>query len=120
MLYHAKMVNLGNNRCHQHGGVESSPGAGYARTVDGTQEIYTFQLTQSTAAFRLWTAPPSKRIFKDDPLPTATGNEIKVYAAQNEFEPFQIAVNPTASGPLAVTLPSKPKVAKVRRRRYQI
>lgn len=85
-------------------GLNLCPAPGGASPLDETQEIYTFQLTQSTTALALWTAPPSKRIFKTDPMPTATGNEIKLYAAQNEVEPFQLVVKPTTTGPLVVTV----------------
>ncbi|MEZ4660538.1 MAG: hypothetical protein R2911_23525 [Caldilineaceae bacterium] len=67
-------------------------------------ESYTYQLTQSTAAYQLWTAPPSQRIFKDDAVPTESGAAIKVYAARNEFEPFQVVVNPAAAGDVVVNI----------------
>ncbi len=67
-------------------------------------EPYTFQLTQSTAAYQLWTTPPSERVFKDSLLPFATGSEVKLYAARNEFEPFQLVVRPSASGNVAVSI----------------
>lgn len=69
-------------------------------------EPYTYQLSQSTAGYQLWTTPPSERVFKDDPLPAATGAEVKVYAAGNEFEPFQVVVRPAASGTVNVSLDS--------------
>lgn len=67
-------------------------------------EVYTYQLTQSTAGYQLWTTPPSERVFKDSPVPTASGAEVKVYAAQNEFEPFQVVVNPAASGNVNINI----------------
>ncbi len=67
-------------------------------------ESYTFQLTQSTAAFQFWTTPPSERVFKDSPAPQGSGAELKVYAARNEFEPFQLVVKPAASGAVVVSL----------------
>ena len=36
-------------------------------------EPYTYALTQATAAYQLWTTPPSVRVFKDAPTPTDTG-----------------------------------------------
>jgi hypothetical protein len=77
-----------------------------ARPVVAVSDIepYTYQLTQSTAAFQFWTTPPSERVFLDSPVPTATGAEVKVYVARNEFEPFQIVVRPVASGSAAVSL----------------
>lgn len=68
------------------------------------QEPYTFTLTQTTTTLAAWTAPPSRRVFQDDQLPTATGDEVKVYAAANEFEPFQIVVKPTQAIPVPVTV----------------
>jgi hypothetical protein len=67
-------------------------------------ESYTYKLTQSTSAYQFWTTPPSERVFKDAAVPTATGTEVKVYAAQNEFEPFQVVVKPTSSGNVAVSI----------------
>ena len=69
-------------------------------------ESYTFKLTQSTAAYQFWTTLPSEHVFKDSPAPVITGTEVKVYAAQNEFEPFQIVVRPTASGNVTVNVGS--------------
>ena len=67
-------------------------------------ENYTYQLTQSTQAYQIWTTLPSERVFKDDALPTATGSGVKVYAAKNEFEPFIIVVKPAASGSVTVSV----------------
>ena len=67
-------------------------------------EAYTYQLSQSTAAYQFWTAPPSERIFKDSAVPSENGADIKVYAAKNEFEPFQVVVKPAASGSLTVSM----------------
>lgn len=69
-------------------------------------EAYTYRLTQSTAAFQLWTTPPSERVFKDSPVPSTSGSEVKVYAARNEFEPFQVVVRPAASGTISVSVDS--------------
>lgn len=65
---------------------------------------FTYALTQSTAAYQLWTTPPSERVFKDDAVPTETGSGVKVYAAKNEFEPFQVVVKPAASGNVSVNI----------------
>ena len=77
------------------------PTIGEAQTED-----YTFKLTQSTAAYQFWTTPPSERVFKTDAVPTDTSSEVKVYAAKNEFEPFQIVVKPTSSGNVTVSIGS--------------
>ncbi len=68
------------------------------------QEIYTHQLTQSTSGYQFWTTPPSERVFRDDGVPAETGSEVKVYAAQNEFEPFQVIVRPASSGNVTVNM----------------
>jgi len=65
-------------------------------------EDYTYKLTQSTSAYQVWTTPPSERVFKEIEVPSDTGSEVKVYAAKNEFEPFQIIVKPTSSGNITV------------------
>jgi len=67
-------------------------------------ELYTYALTESDSGHKLWTAPPSVRVFKDDAVPTNTYSGIKVYAAKNEFEPFQIVVNPTSSENITVSI----------------
>lgn len=67
-------------------------------------EVYTYQLTQSSGAYQFWTTPPIERVFKDSAVPAATGSEVKVYAARNEFEPFQVVVKPGSSGNVTVSL----------------
>ncbi len=59
-----------------------------------SQEIenYSYKLNQSNQQFTFWTTLPCEKVFKDSPVPTEIGSEIKVYAAKNEFEPFQIIV----------------------------
>ncbi|RLC14736.1 MAG: hypothetical protein DRI57_13985, partial [Deltaproteobacteria bacterium] len=67
-------------------------------------EVYTHKLTQSDSSYDFWTTPPSERVFKDDELPSETASEVRVYAAKNEFEPFQIVVRPSASGSVSVNI----------------
>lgn len=69
-------------------------------------EDYTYQLTQSNASYQFWTTPPSERVFKDTAVPEKTEAEVKVYAAKNEFEPFQIVVKPASSGSVTVNAPN--------------
>lgn len=66
-------------------------------------ESYTYKLTQSTEDYDIWTTLPSERVFKDLAVPETTGSEVKVYAAKNEFEPFQVIVNPESSGNVTVS-----------------
>lgn len=77
-----------------------------AATTADDSEAYTYRLTQSTAAYQFWTTLPSEHVFKDSPVPAAAGSEVKVYAAKNEFEPFQIVVRPASSGNVTVNLGS--------------
>ncbi|WP_028315522.1 glycoside hydrolase domain-containing protein [Desulfatibacillum aliphaticivorans] len=72
--------------------------------ADDELENYTFTLTQSTAGHTFWTTPPSERVFKDDAPPEETGSQVLVYTAKNEFEPFQIVVNPASTGNVQVTI----------------
>jgi hypothetical protein len=69
-------------------------------------ESYTHKLTQSTGSYLIWTTTPSERIFKDSLVPVDTGPEIKVYAARNEFEPFQVVVRTASSGNVTVNIDS--------------
>jgi hypothetical protein len=77
-----------------------------AQAAPPDYETYTYALTQSTAAYQLWTTPPSERVFKDNPIPAASGSDVKVYVAKNEFEPFQVVVKPAASGNVTVSIDS--------------
>jgi len=75
-----------------------------ARPLGADTEEYTYRLSQSTTAYQFWTTPPSSRVFKTDAVPTTSGAAVKVYAAKNEFEPFQVVLKPTASGSVTVSL----------------
>ncbi len=65
---------------------------------------HTCRLTQSTAAYELWTTTPADKVFKDDAVPPAPGSGVTVYAARNEFEPFQLVVRPASSGTVTVSV----------------
>jgi hypothetical protein len=71
-------------------------------------ENYSYSLSQSTADLKLWTTPPSERVFKDAPAPTAQGSSLALYAAKNETEPVQLVVNPTSTKEIAVSLDNLP------------
>ncbi|BHH84047.1 DUF4091 domain-containing protein [Desulforhopalus sp. 52FAK] len=74
----------------------------YPSLVYSGLESYTYSLTQSTSAIKLWTTLPSEKVFKTSAPPTEIGSEVKVYAAKNEFEPLQVVVRPTESGAVTV------------------
>lgn len=67
------------------------------------EEDYIYQLTQSTGSYTFWTTLPAQRVFKNDAVPADTGSSVLVYAAKNEFEPFQIVVRPASSGSVTVS-----------------
>jgi len=68
------------------------------------EETYTYALSQSSASVKIWTTLPSERVFKDDEVPPENDDEIKVYAAKNEFEPFQVVVKPMGETNVTVNL----------------
>jgi hypothetical protein len=76
------------------------------RALNGDVIDFTYTLTQSNADYQFWTAVPSERVFKDSAVPAKTGSEVKVFAAQNEFEPFQVVVRPSTSGSVTVDVGS--------------
>jgi PKD repeat protein len=69
-------------------------------------ELYSYKLSQSTGSYQFWTVPPSHRVFKDDPIPADEASGGLIYAARNEFEPFQLVVQPAASGSTTVSISS--------------
>ena len=75
-----------------------------ANALAADYETYSYRLTQSTGSYQFWTTPPSERVFKDSGVPAVTGPGVKVYAARNEFEPFQVVVRPAASGNVTVNI----------------
>lgn len=75
----------------------------FVKIAHGTDfENYTYQLTQSTSEYQIWTTPPSRRVFKDDDVPAETDSQIRLYAAGNESEPFQVVVKSAVSGTVDV------------------
>jgi hypothetical protein len=66
----------------------------------------------------VWTASPMNKIMRDTPVPTSKPKAARIYAAKNEFEPFQIVLTPktrlgnikilphTLSGPQKATIPA--------------
>jgi hypothetical protein len=66
-------------------------------------ENYIYRLQQSTVSYTIWTSPPSERVFLESNAPSEIGSGVMVYAARNEFEPFQIVVRPASSGNVTVT-----------------
>lgn len=69
-------------------------------------ETYTYRLSQSTGALQLWTTPATVRVFKNAAVPANLDGGLRVYAAGNESEPFQLVVRPAASGPVTLSIGS--------------
>lgn len=69
---------------------------------DGKGELGKYRLAESAGNLTLWTDWPSERIFKDSPVPSDTCSGIQLYMAKNEFEPFQLIVNPKAAAGISV------------------
>lgn len=84
-------------------GLPGAPSRAVSAALEDS-ESYIYRLTQSTSAYTFWTTPPSERVFKDSVVPLETGSGVKVYAAKNEFEPFQVIVRPAASGNVTVSI----------------
>ncbi|MCB1159855.1 MAG: DUF4091 domain-containing protein [Leptospiraceae bacterium] len=67
---------------------------------------FSYKLSQSTEGFTLWTTPPSERVFQKGIVPDKTISEINVFAAKNEYEPFQLVVNPSVATSVNVSIDS--------------
>ena len=52
----------------------------------------------------LWTAPTMEKILREAAPPATPTDRIALYAARNEFEPFQVAVNAAASGSVSLAM----------------
>lgn len=75
-------------------GLAGSPEAGgYFHRVSGA----------STGSLTVWAAPPVEKILKTNAAPAASA-PLKIYAAQDEFEPFQLVVRSPVSQSLAVNI----------------
>lgn len=55
-------------------------------------------LLPSPAGAKLWTTPTMEKVLREAAPPTSPGDSIQLYAAKNEYEPFQIVVRPDAAG----------------------
>ncbi|MBD3177589.1 MAG: DUF4091 domain-containing protein [Armatimonadia bacterium] len=77
--------------------------------MTGTAARYTYQLDGGSSDLRLWTTPPHSKVFPEttrSPLPDATDQELRIYAARYEYEPVQVIVWSAAAGNATVALPS--------------
>jgi len=67
-------------------------------------ENYTYILSQSNASYEFWTTLPSEKVFKDTSVPTSRGSGIEIYAARNEYEPFQLIIKPASTGYVTINI----------------
>jgi hypothetical protein len=75
----------------------SSGGAGPVCTTCTPAGPGTFRLP-SPATAALWTTTTSDKVLREAKVPDASGAAIAMFAAKNEFEPFQVVVNAPAGG----------------------
>lgn len=54
----------------------------------------------------IFTAPTTDKILREAAPPTNTTDAIQLYAAKNEFEPFQIVLRPNTAGSVQISLPT--------------
>ncbi|MBF0102017.1 MAG: DUF4091 domain-containing protein, partial [Desulfobacterales bacterium] len=75
-----------------------------ATCIGSELESYSYSLSQSDSAYTIWTTPPSERVFKNSPIPSDTGSMVKLYAAKNEFEPFQVIIHPNSDETISISI----------------
>jgi hypothetical protein len=63
----------------------------------------TFALPSPSSA-TLWTTTTMDKVVREAAPPTTTGALIQMYAAKNEYEPFQIVVHPDADGTATLSM----------------
>ncbi len=64
----------------------------------------TFRLPSPSGA-TLWTTPTMEKVVREAAPPTASGDAIQMYAAKNEFEPFQLVVHADADTNVTLSMP---------------
>lgn len=73
------------------------------------KELLGRYLLDESTSIPIWTDYPSENIFKEDDLPTDKVSGIDLYIAKNEFEPFQLALNPSKDTAISFKKPVMPK-----------
>ncbi len=108
---------LGLARCGGDGANAGADGDGKGPRADGTTPPLppctnctpagpmTFRLP-SPAGATLWTAPTMEKILREAAAPEGSGDAVTMFAAKNEFEPFQIAVRADASANVTLAMPA--------------
>src|SRR5262249_43904393 len=92
--------------CSKGGASGGSSGGtgGIAQCTDCTPTgDMTFALP-SPAGATLWTTTTMDKVLREAMPPTTTGDHISLFAAKNEFEPFQIVVRPDAAATVKLTM----------------
>ena len=60
----------------------------------------------SPAGIALWTTPTMEKVVREAAPPTNKGDAMQIYAAKNEFEPFQLVGNANAATSVALSMPA--------------
>src|SRR5262249_46865200 len=61
-------------------------------------------LLLSRAGGKLGTTPTMEKVLREAAPPTMPGDSIAIYAAKNEYEPFQVVVRPDGSAMTTLTM----------------
>src|SRR5215217_8173010 len=98
------MAAVAFGACSKGGASGGSGGAGgIAQCTDCTPTgDMTFALP-SPAGATLWTTTTMDKVLREATPPTTKGDHISLFAAKNEFEPFQIVVRPDAAATVKVS-----------------
>ena len=78
-------------------------GAGPVCTDCTPTGVFTGRLP-SPSGVTVWTATTMDKILQEAAPPTTPVDSVTLYAAGNEFEPFQVALNPTATGTVTLAM----------------
>ena len=119
-IFCALVVGCGGDGSDDDGKGPKGPGPKCTDCTPGG--AMTFALP-SPAGATLWTATAMDKVLREAAPPTAAGDRIEIYAAQNEYEPFQLVVWPNAAGDVTIDLsafagPSTIDTVEVRRVGY--
>lgn len=102
----AALLAAGAGAGCSHDGSSDSPDGGMPGPVctDCTPTGAMTVLLPSPAGAKLWTAPTMEKVLREAAPPTTPADSISLFAAKNEYEPFQVVVRPDASGTASLSM----------------